>query len=1124
MLARIRKEIGASRRLAFVFLVASVFAPADAQVSTASITGIIRDSSGSAIPDATIILKNPSTGIDRTTTSNALGNYAFVAISPGTYLLISEKSGFATSTVQPFTLGVSQTATFDLTLSVGGVQQSVTVQAAGAAIEAATAELGSLVSNEQVVDLPLNGRNFTQLLALNPWTSPSAVGAVTFPAINGATNRSNFFMMDGITDTETMNNTYVIPPIIDTIQEFKVISHVDQAEYGGVTGGYVNVVTKSGTNALHGSAWEFLRNDQLDARNFFQPSVTPLRWNQFGASGGGPVVLPKLYNGRNRTFFYLGYQGFRLRQPANSYFRVPTSANLSGDMSDWPTQIYDPWSTQGDPKNPGQFTRNPFPGNQIPVSRLDPGMVLFAKTVLPAPIFTGVSLFNGRDTTPFQQNQEEYNIRIDQNLGSKDFAWFRYSGVLADTIQSGGVPGLVQLNPNRGKNFGFDWVHTFGPSSTLQVQFGRVRTGINFNEYFSNLPVNFIQDVGFSNNFAGNYGSGTSIVPLVSVANYFNNVGGQYNPTSPTQVWQTKANYSKIIGGHIFKLGGEFNKISQGQVSYNSSLGFAAPQSADPENLGNTGSALASFLLDVPDSAARNSFHQTVRFGGEIGFYFQDQWKVTPRLTVNLGLRYDRTFVPPIGAWNSKGQNGGIETGEMDYNNGTYILQVVPPTCAERGYAPCIPDPSGKLPDHVVVDPRGKIYHDTTKNFQPRVGIAYRLNATTAIRSSFGIFFDNWAGITQTSANYEGSWPDIGSQQEHNLNYPSSANPQPTITGKQPFLTGTLPAPTPYNQQNWFMDPYAKNPYSMQWNFGIQHQLGSGTVANVNYVGSSSRRLDVGTYYNVALTPGPGDPQARSLFPYLTPSWYDKSIGRGNYNALQVSFEKRFSNGLSALASYTWSKSLDIGCSGWYGVEGCSVQDPYHIDRDRSVSGFDLTNIFNLSWVYELPVGPGKLLHTGNRITDLIIGNWQINGIVQYHSGIPYDVGVSGDIANTGNSGSQAYGYERLNLIGNPRSSNPTVEQWLNPAAFAVPAQYTFGNLGRFALRTQGSSNWDVSLFRQLSLKEKYKLELRGEAFNLFNHPVFGVPVTDFNQPNFGAITSTANTERRLQIGGKILF
>src|SRR5579872_2797186 len=363
-------------RLSLVLALAAVVSsiPASAQVSTASITGTVRDATGGAVPEAAIILRNPSTGVDRTTSSNTSGNYAFLSVSPGTYTLRSEKAGFATSAIQPFTLAVNQTATFDFTLTVGAVQQAVTVQAVGSAVEASTAELGSVVTNEQVVDLPLNGRNFTQLLTLNPgtspvsvsqnssgWTSPSAVGSFTFPAINGATNRSNFFMLDGITNAETMTNTYVIPPIIDTIQEFKVISHVDQAEYGGVTGGYVNVVTKSGTNELHGSAWEFLRNDQLDARNFFQPSVTPLRWNQFGASAGGPVILPKLYNGRNKTFFFLGYQGFRLRQPANSYFRVPTSANLNGDFSDWSSQIYNPFSTRADPNNPGQYIRDPYP-------------------------------------------------------------------------------------------------------------------------------------------------------------------------------------------------------------------------------------------------------------------------------------------------------------------------------------------------------------------------------------------------------------------------------------------------------------------------------------------------------------------------------------------------------------------------------------------------------------------------------------------------------------------------------------------------------------------------------------------------------------------------------------------
>ncbi|HWB95829.1 MAG TPA: TonB-dependent receptor, partial [Bryobacteraceae bacterium] len=608
-----------------------------------------------------------------------------------------------------------------------------------------------------------NGRNFTQLLVLSPGVAPvnnsqnnggwltGAVGQFTFPAINGQSNRSNFFLLDGIQNYSSILSTYALAPIIDTVQEFKVESHNDQAEFGQVTGGVVDVVTKSGTNQLHGTAWEFLRNDALDARNFFLPRVTPYRWNQFGASGGGPVVLPHLYNGRNRTFFFVGYQGFRFRQPANAYYRVPTAANLAGDLSDQPGQIYNPYSTRPDPANPGSFIRDPFPGNQIPGSLIDPGMLLYAKTTLPAPNSTSLPPFNALDTTPTAQNQEEYSARVDQVLHSRDFFWFRYSGALQDNSGSGGRQSLASLTEYRAKNIGISWVHTFGPTSVLQVQLGRAVTRYDslarFRSSYVPDAAAFANAVGFNSAFVSNFGNGKTYVPSAGVTDFFS--GGENDGLQvPTATWQERANYSKVWGRHTIKFGGEVSSMHFSQTQRNPNVTFAVPQTSNLQNTAGTGSSLASFLLGLPDSLTFRNTVTSLDWGGVISGYVQDQWKVTPQLTLNFGLRYDRTVIPPLNQ----------EIGDLDLIRGLYITEsrvATTPSCAQRGMAPCIPTPDGKLPPGVIIDQGGKIFHDTTKNFQPRFGVAYRVRPKTAIRGSFGVFFDNWAGVTQIARNTE---------------------------------------------------------------------------------------------------------------------------------------------------------------------------------------------------------------------------------------------------------------------------------------------------------------------------------------------------------------------------------
>lgn len=1105
-----------------------------AQLSSATVTGLVRDASGADIPNVKVVLKNLDTSVERTATTNSAGNYVFLSLTPGNYSLTASSPGLQTSQISKFTLAVNQTVTLDITMEVGAVQQTVTVEAAGELVQSATSELGAVVASKQVVDLPLNGRNFTQLLSLTPGVAPVSVSqnsggfgnvasgtAFVFPSINGQTNRSNFFMTDGLNNQGAFSSTYAVPPIIDAIGEFKVNSHNDQAEFGMALGGIINVATKSGTNELHGTMWEFLRNDAFNARNTFQKSVTVFRQNQYGVSAGGPVIIPKLYNGKNKTFFFGAFEGFQYSQAANAFKHFPTDAEFAGDLSGQ-AQAYNPLTTRADPNNPGSFIRDPFAGNQIPASMIDQRLVGFFKSIRPALFNTGVANNNAVDNTPYIQHQNSFTSRLDQNLGSKDFVWFRYSAIYYDTSGSGGIPLIVNsITDNPGQNWGASWVHTFSPTLVLQAQFGRSHQETNsFTSYKTQPPIS---DLGFDPNFAGNFIGGATVLPGIGISGY-NGIPGSSKSLNPneTNVHQWKANVSKIIGNHTLRWGGEINSSTFESLYNNASSTYAYQQTGNPSpSAPAQGNAMASFLLNVPDSAGRRNVHETTRWGGVMGYYFSDSWKVTPRLTLNLGLRYDRTFIPPYGKPETVGQNGGIEAGAINFNDGTYIVQKLPPSCTERGHAPCIPG-DGTLPAHVVVSPTGKIYHDTTTNWGPRFGAAYRLSNTTAVRLGFGVFYDNWAAVTQTSQNYEGTWPDIGQQLANNLNVPVTGALLPVVIGQNPFAAsgGAFPAPTPFQQVQWYMDPYAKNPYSMQWNLGIAKQLNSSTTVTIDYAGSGSRRLDLGGYYNVALTPGPGNPTDRQPYTYIHPTYYDRSWGRGNYHSLQFLLNKRYSSGLAYQVSYTYSKSIDIGSSGWYGVEGQAVQDPYHFNNDRSVSGFDLTHVLSVNTVYQLPFGKGGRFTTSSKALNYIIGGWQVNAIGTGRSGLPYNFAVSGDGANTGNTG-----YLRPNLVGDPTLSNPTPQAWFNTAAFAVPAQYSFGNLGRYVLRTSAFWNVDMSVFREFPFMETRAIEFRVESFNLPNTVIMGTPAANISNPaTFGTVTGTANSPRSLQLGLKIRF
>ncbi len=1095
------------------------------QVSTASINGTVKDPQGAIIAGADLLLTNTQTAVRLRTKSTEAGIYRFQNVPAGLYTLAASAQGFTTKRLERFTLTVNQSTTLDFGLDVGAVTETVTVEAAAVQLQSSSAELGQAIEEKQVKDLPLNGRNFTQMMMLQPgvvMVAPPGTQSMSYtrqigegsnPSVNGQNNRANVYLLDGVSNFETFGNAYAVPPIIDAIQEFKVQSHNDSSEFGMGGGGTVNVVTKSGTNELHGTAWYFGKNSAFNARRFNEARVNPFKQHQYGFTAGGPVWIPRVYNGRNKTFVFGAFQGFRFASPSRSYYNVPSEAMLNGDFREVGRNIFNPRTTRVDPAT-GNFIRDPFPDNRIPASLIDKRILDYINlTGVPRPTGTDRPQFNVVDLRNRNLDQEEFQIRADHNFSSSDMVWFRFSGLDLRDRGSGGRANLFRSREMEAQNLAASWVHIFDAASTMQLQFGSSISDIPDIVAFDSVPADIIQKTGFGPGLT-KYRTG-NILSTLGVANYFG--GGPSVVTNrPADNWQMRGNYSRIIGTHTLKLGAEFIRATMRRTQGSHGVDFREFETADPRNSARTGNSVASLLLNAPFTSSRRDILETLRFGGNLGWFVQDSWKATQRLTVNLGLRYDYTWIPGYGTVQDK----NIFTGNADTDTGRYLVIKSPEACSKTGGAPCIPTADGRLPANVVEVPDGLIMRGRTNMFQPRIGLAYRLTERTTIRTAGGIVFDSWAGVYQSARGIGGNWPDVSVTRLGNLNDPRPADPFPGVTAQDPSLGASLvPTPTPFNQEWWFMDPEWKQGYSMQWNFGIQHQLATATVVEVDYVGSGNRDLDLGARRNTAVTPGPGDPRDRMRFPYMRPTFFAKSIGRSNYNALQASLKRSFTKGLAVTVAYTWSKSIDVACSGFFGTEGCGVQNEYDLNADRSVSAFDIPHNFVASWVYDLPFGKGGL-STSNRVLDYALDGWQFNGLVVFRNGIPYTPTVPGDLANVFNSGT----YLRPNLVGNPHRSEPTPERWFNTEAFAAPRQFSFGNLGRNSLRPDSVQRFDMSLFRRIPMREGWSVELRVEAFNVFNSVFYAAPDGNLASSRFGLVTGMQVPPRELQLGAKIIF
>jgi hypothetical protein len=1101
------------------------------------VNGVVTDPSGAAVPTAQITLTNTATGVAKTSTSNSDGAYAFLNVIPGPYSIAATAKGFTTMTRTQITLEVNQTATFDFHLKVGEAQSTVTVEATAAAVESSTSELGSVVNNRDVVELPLNGRNFTQLLTITPgavninrdqssgggggWAGNS-IGAFSFPAINGAHTRSNLYVLDGINDLNAMQSTYNYAPIIDAIQEFKTQGHNDLAEYGGAAGGIVSVVTKSGTNEYHGTAWEFVRNEQMDARGYFEAARVPLRQNMYGIAAGGPLSIPKLYNGKNRSFVFGAWEGYKQRLSNEGGTLVATDAMRNGDFSALSQQLYDPYtSTYNATTN--TYSRSPIVGNILPTNEMNP-VTMLAQSLLPhaGAMINGSNLFvPGSHAT----NQNTGTLRADQYIGNSDQIMFRYSEFMQDVRQPSGIIGRSTWLID-GHNYAMHETHTFGPTSIVDGYFGRNYGWTNTGSVVpaSEAPAfqSQMANLGVSQYWGKLHG--IQFTPGFGIDNYLGLGGGSLQDSVLADTYQGGATFTKILGKHTIKVGADFatnNLVSP--IGYAGQT-FGIPQTAGlGVNQGVGGNAYASFLLGVPEEASYRNVNEVTTGGWDNAFFIQDQWKVSSRLTVNIGFRNDMVFQPIFGSGNGPNRY----TGDANPMTGQYMLNALPPNCSATQGAPCIPNgiytasstpaPTSGLPPHVFVNPNsnGRVINNSLKDWAGRLGLAYRLNDKMVIRAGYGRYYDTWGTVMQLAQNFAGNWPAVSTLETGN----SLNTAIPTAKVTDPLGLGSggkiiYPINDFSQVSQWMVDPNYKTPYMDQWNFGIQRELPSNAVLDANYVGSVGRRLDWGPVENVA-PPGPGDPKARQPFPYMLPQWFDQSVGSSRYNALQVSVNKRLTHGVTFLLSYTLSHSDDDGC-----VLGgnCNVSNPYDRAFDKQTSDLNQLHVFSFSFTAQSPFGKNS-----NKLIANVVGGWMLNGILQLHSGNPYTVTASNSVLNNG-----GYNQERADIVSgqSATSGGGNVNEWFNTSAFAIPAPYTYGNEKPNTLVTDWGRNLDLSLFRQfhIGLGEKRYFEFRAEAFNVFNNVVFSYPDSGIGDANYGKVTGQMNGPRQLQLGLKFYF
>ncbi len=1074
------------RRIVFVVILAITggWAPsAGAQSFTATLRGTVRDPSGAVIPGATITIRNVNKGWTRTTVTNESGDYVVTQLPADSYAVTAQATGFKTEVREGIVLQVGQEARLDFTLVVGELEERIVVTAGAPLVQSENAMVGSVIDEQKVKELPLNGREFWQLaqLAPNVFNPPqgSTLGFRGGFNVAGNPEVNNYFLLDGIdnNDETTMQPTH--RPSVDGIREFKVLTGVYSAEYGRHSGGQIIITTKSGTNEFHGTVFEFLRNDNLDARNFFLRGPKPeLKRNQFGFSAGGPIV-------RNHAFFFVTYEGLRLTEGVARLATVPTEKMRRGDLSEIATPIRDPQTGQ------------PFPGNRIPEDRIH----RVSRALLefwPLPNQPGLAnnyAFNAVRT----QNQNQFSIRVDHKFSEANSFFASYQFMQRENFEPSNplcgdrvIPGFGCTEPERTQHIAIVDTHVFSPRflNEFRIGYNRMRT----NRFHEDMALgNMVQKLGLPqggpDGLAGPEFFNTGL-PQVRVSG-FATIGG---PTNLPQGRRTNtyhiANSVTYTGGsHTLKAGADvkrflfnsfFTQFGRGDFFFNGQF---------------TGNAFADFLLGLLRSTSRapgEPFSNT--YTSQAGFYVQDDWKVSPKLTLNIGLRYELNF-PELERVN-KMSSFDPKTGFVPVADGRLIAV----------------DASGNLVT-VGRSPLGRrLWRLDTNNFAPRFGFAYRAfgDNRTVLRGGYGIFYNQIVAGNGLSQMYRG----IPFRIRQTF---TNTTARVIATWEQPFPRGVAAGGfTPHG-----INPDFPSAYVQQWSLGIQREVTADLLIDVTYLGSKGTHLPLLFDINQP-EPGPGPIQPRRPWPQWSNVFWRDAVGTSNYHGFSLRIERRFSQGLSFLTSWTISKSIDLGAPpSTSGVGEADVQNPRNLRAERGLSEFDARHRFVTSFVYELPWGRGRRwLSAVHPILDHVLGGWQVTGILTLQSGRPFTVITTRDISNTG-------GANRPFVVGDPRVKKPTPDRWFNTDAFSdvlPPGVFAYGNAGRNILIADGINNLDLGLFKNFRLGEERRLQFRAEFFNVANHANFGIPDRNRASSAFGRVDATTTLNRQIQFGLKLIF
>ena len=1054
--------------LAFVLLSTGVVV---AQTHRGSVRGTIYDQNRAAVRGAEIRLANRETGEARTTNSDAEGEYVISSLRPGSYRLLVAASGFATFP-QEFNLKVDQELRIDARLQIASVSDPYELFVTSDEKKKDSASLGTVIENRPVEGLPLDGRNFFELSLLVPGAVPAAQGSAGSVrgdfafSVNGAREDSNNYLLDGVYNVDPKLNTFGVRPPVDAIREFENLTSTYDASFGRSAGAQVNVVLKSGTNDLHGSAYEFYRNGNLDAKNYFAPANEPAptyKRNQFGFSLGGPIR-------RDRVFFFADYEGTRSREGITRVTNVPTAAERSGDFSQ---------SLFGVPINP--LTGQPFANGRIPDAFINPvGRRIAALYPLP----NRATPFANFVSSPVQRDRDDhFDVRVDYVRSQRSSLAFRYSfgdRALFEPFAGSGfsvVPGYGNGVTRRSQNAMVSETHVFSPAfvNDLRFAFNRVASAVNQ----ENTGTSLNRAVGLPELSANPRDFGLSFITVTG----FSPLGHEGNnpQNSVANTYQIIDNATYTRGQHLFKFGADIRFAQQNAFRDVQSRGLI--QFSPFGQI--TGNALGDLLLGFPllTGGARVDNAQHLR-STSCNYFFNDSVRVTNSLTLIGGLRYEYNS-PPVDAFDRANV----------YDPATRTLVRVGGGGVPR---------SGFKADK--------------NNFAPRVGLAWTLGekGNTVLRAGYGVYYDQSPLAPGEALYFNAPYFDF------NLFFSLPGLP---LTLNNPFPS-FFPFPLPDSALAIQRD--LRTPYMQHWSANVQQQLGRSRVLEVAYVGSKGTKLlsarDINQPPPSVLSPGlPFVPRPNPFFDDITEL---ESRASSNYNALQVRFQQRLDSGLAVLASYTWSKSTD-DASNFFSSAGDPnfPQDSNNPQAERGRSNFDVRHRLSVSYSYDLPIGRGQAHLADHGWVSTLLTGWQTFGIVTLQTGRPFTVALLPEIDNSG-TGRSALGFganDRPNLVGNPNLNGRTPERWFDTGAFVFPPPGSFGNAGRNILDGPGYQSVNVSFAKNTALSERFNLQLRAEAFNLFNHPNFNLPDNFLGSPTFGRITS-ARDPRHIQFGVKLLF